>query len=353
MCPVSLTSPAVRPVYSSGGDALSDPSLIRANSLLLIRFETMKLVPARGIIENAFAERRIKAGDTVIATSSGTFGIGLAHICRDTGLKCIVVSDPAIDSRYRRVFDLLDAAVDIVSEPAAVGGYQRARLDRVAERVAADTSLYVASQYDDPANPASYEGVAEHVARTCGPIDVIVGTVGSGGSMCGFSTGLRRRGGVIAVGVDTPGSIVFGCPDGKRELRGLGNSLMPGNVDHTVFDEVAWIGAAEAYVGAHALMRETGAFCGPTSGAAYVVAKHYAARWPDARIAVILPDAGYRYLDSVFDASWLAPKLVGFAPVAVPLRVAGPLCVPDAGISTFPWGRRRLAEVLTTPETRA
>jgi cysteine synthase A len=339
-------------VYRSGGDALSDPALITANGLVLIRFETMKLVPARGIVEKAFAERRIKRGDTVIATSSGTFGIGLAHVCRDLGLKCLVVSDPAIDARYKRMFDALGAAVDIVPEPAVIGGYQRARLDRVAERVDADRTLYIASQYDDPANPASYVDVAERAVRACGELDVLVGTVGSGGSMCGFTTGLRRRGPMISVGVDTQNSVVFGCPDGKRELRGLGNSLVPGNVDHTVFDEVAWVDAAEAYAGTHALLRETGAFCGPTSGAAYVVAKHYARRWPDARIGVILPDAGYRYLDSVFDPVWLAPKLDGFEPVAAPARVTSPLDVPNCGIATFSWERRALADVLTATEMR-
>jgi len=101
--------------------------------------------------------------------------------------------------------------------------------------------------------------------------------------------------------------VIFGQSDAGsgRLLRGLGNSLMPPNVDHTAFDWVHWVGAAEAFRATRELHRAHAMFMGPTSGAAYLVADWYARRNPDALCAVILPDEGYRYQDTVYDDAWL------------------------------------------------
>jgi len=76
--------------------------------------------------------------------------------------------------------------------------------------------------------------------------------------------------------VDTHRSMLFGQPVGKRMLRGLGTSVLPGNVRRELIDEIHWVGAHPAYQSAHALFRENGLFMGPTSGAAALVGRG----WP-------------------------------------------------------------------------
>src|SRR5260370_41266984 len=125
--------------------------------------------------------------------------------------------------------------------------------------------------------------------------------------MCGTTGYLRELFPELhAVGIDTFGSVLFGQPDGPRQLRGLGNSLLPKNLDHTIFDEIHWVSAAEAYLATRMLHRQTSLFCGGTSGAAWMVASQWAKRNPKAKVVCIFPDDGYRYLDSIYQDEYLA-----------------------------------------------
>ncbi|MET9972762.1 pyridoxal-phosphate dependent enzyme, partial [Streptomyces sp. NPDC006356] len=201
-------------------------------------------------------------------------------------------------------------------------------------------------QYDNPDNPGSYGVVAEHMERTLGSIDCLVGPVGSGGSMCGTVRALRSTGGphLRAIGVDTPNSVLFGQPDGERTLRGLGNSLMPGNLDHRDFDEVHWCTAPEAFAATRSLHATHALFQGPTSGAAYLVARWWAARNPGARVVVMLPDEGYRYQHTVYDDAWLDARGLRAPMPQGPVETTDPTD-PGAAWTRYHWNRRPFADV--------
>jgi cysteine synthase A len=311
----------------------------------------MKLVPARFILRRAARDGRLDPGTVIVETTSGTFGLALAMQAVHLERRLILVSDPVIDERlYRRLTDL-GAVVDRVpAEAGAVpGGFQAARLDRLAQVRAEHPATFCPEQYANPDNPRSYAAVAELLLESLGQVDCLVGPVGSGGSMCGTSTYLRS---VLpecrAIGVDTPSSVLFGHPDGHRELRGLGMSLMPANLDHRVFDAVHWCSAPLAYAATRQLHRRHALFMGPTSGAAYLAARWWAAANPGALTVVMLPDEGHRYQDTVYDDRWLAsrghlgvPLPAGPTPVADPTR-------PVEGWTAYEWARRSYGEVLAT-----
>src|SRR5262249_7590365 len=152
-------------------------------------------------------------------------------------------------------------------------------------------ATFCPEQYSNPDNPRSYALVAELILEALGQVDCVVGPVGSGGSMSGTTTSLRS---VLppcrAIGVDTHPSILFGQDRGHRELRGLGMSLMPPNLDHRVFDHAHWLTAAAAYRGTRELHRDHALFMGPTSGAAFLVGRWWARANPDAMTVVMMPD---------------------------------------------------------------
>lgn len=304
-------------------------------------FTLMKLVPARHILRNALDRGDIGPDTVIVETTSGTFGLALAMQSALMRRRFIAVSDPVIDANLCRRLTDLGARVEICERPMALGGYQEARLRRLARLRTEYPDSFCPEQYTNPDNPASYAIVAEHLDRTLGKVDCVIGPVGSGGSMCGTVRALRSaQDDVQALAVDTHHSMLFGPADGPRTLRGLGNSLMPANLDHSVFDEVHWSTAAEAYAATRDLHRTHALFQGPTSGAAYGVARWWAGRHPDARCVVMLPDEGYRYQETVYDDGWLATH--GFAAQAcarTPVRVPDPTR-PGAGWSWFGWGRR-------------
>ena len=103
--------------------------------------------------------------------------------------------------------------------------------------------------------------------------------------MCGITRSLRKTNPKIqAIAVDTNGSVLFGQKDRKRILRGLGNSIFPKNLDHTIFDEVHWVEADFAYAGTRELHRNYSIFAGGTSGSAYNIGKYYKELFPDKRV---------------------------------------------------------------------
>jgi cysteine synthase A len=329
-------------------DAIELPKIIQLRpNLHAAAFGLMKLLPARCMLDRAADRGELEPGSMVLETSSGTLGLGLAMVCRLRGYRLTIVGDPAIDVRLQEHLRQIGAAVEICQRPSAEGGYQRARLDRLAELRERHPRHYVPNQYGNADNPNSYGVVAELLAESIGSVDCLVGAVGSGGSTVGTSSYLRLiTPGLHLVGVDTPGSVIFGHPDRPRQLRGLGNSLVPPNVKHREFDEVHWIGAAEAYHAARGLLARHCLFMGPTSGAAYLAADWWARNNPHAKVVVLMPDEGHRYRDTVYSEQWFHEA--GFdscsvtrAPTVVDRPEPGP-----SGWTSMSWRRRSLAEVL-------
>ncbi|MFD5445547.1 cysteine synthase family protein [Streptomyces tendae] len=338
---------ATTPTYHSITEATMMPRLVRLGpNLYGAVFSLMKLLPARYILKRAHSRGDLDAGTVIVETTSGTFGLALAMQSALMERELMLVSDPAIDANlYRRLTDL-GATIEICQEPAPVGGYQEARLRRLAEIRAELPSTFCPEQYSNPDNPRSYGVVAEQIARSLGTVDCLVGPVGSGGSMCGTAGGLRELSPhTQAIGVDSHRSVLFGQPDGPRSLRGLGNSLWPANLDHSTFDEVHWCSAPEAYAFTRRLHATHALFQGPTSGAAYLAAKWWADRNPDGLCVVMLPDEGYRYQATVYNDAWLAENghLLPH-PAEEPALVDSPADAGD-GWTRMLWGRRTYEDV--------
>jgi cysteine synthase len=340
----------IRAGYEEATEAYQLPRLIRlAPNLYAASFTLMKMIPARFILRRADAEGKLPPGTVIAETTSGTFGLALAMQGVHLNRGVVLVSDPVVDERlYRRLTDL-GAVVDRVpaAAAAAAGGYQAARLERLAQIRTELPASFWPDQYANPDNPRSYAAVAELLLESLGQVDCLVGPVGSGGSMCGTATSLRS---VVpechAIAVDTHSSVLFGQADGPRELRGLGMSLLPANLDHRVFDDVHWCSAGAAYAATRQLHRQHALFMGPTSGAAYLVARWWARANPSALTVVLMPDEGYRYQDTVYDDVWLAAnEYLGTGPPEEPTPVDEP-SQPDGPWTTYAWRRRSYAEVI-------
>lgn len=343
--------------YSGATDAFALPRLIRLGpNLYGAAFTLMKMVPARYILDKAVNNGQLEPGTVIAETTSGTFGLALAMHAVQLDRKLILVSDPVIDDRlYRRLIDL-GAVVERVPAAAGTGpgGFQAARLDRLRQIQAGLPRTFCPEQYSNPDNPAAYAAVADLMLDQLGRVDCLIGPVGSGGSMCGTTRHLRRSfAGCLAIGVDTHGSVLFGQSNSRRELRGLGMSMMPANLDHGIFDHVHWCTAAIAYRATRELHQRHALFMGPTSGAAYLVGRWWATMNPGAVTVVMLPDEGHRYQDTVYDDAWLERsghpsqgEISGPVDVGWPGQAAGPW-------TALHWNRRSYADVMADAAIRA
>jgi cysteine synthase A len=324
------------------------PEVIKlSDNLYAACFFVMKLLPAYHILERAAQQGIIGPGSIILESTSGSFGLALAIVCRLQGYNFIMVSDPVIDERLLHRLTDLGVKVEIVREPASKGGFQMARLARLKQLSAQYPGAYWPSQYDNPQNSEAYEPLARYLVDLIGEVDCLVGAVGSGGSMCGTGQALRAISKQVEViGVDTFGSVLFGLEDTKRIFRGLGNSIMPKILDHSSFDQIHWVTAAEGFHATRVLHSSTALFRGPTSGAAFLAAQWWAKHNPEAKVVVLFPDEGYRYQDEVYNDDWLTAQ--GLLPHEVPNgpRLVAHPTMAGPNWSYINWNRRTLEQVL-------
>lgn len=334
-------------IYKTFEESVLLPNIFSiGEGLYAASFFLMKLLPAKFILDGARREGKLKPGSMVIETTSGTFGLALAMLCNHYGYRCILVSDPVLDPLLKNRIEGLGAVVDIVDKPAIEGGYQKSRLDRLYRHLDLNKGSFWPKQYENRSNPNSYALLAEYISTALGRIDCLVGTVGSGGSMCGTSMFLRMVNPEMRViGVDTVNSILFGQPDDKRLVRGLGNSIMPAILDHSAFDEVHWLTAEEIFSATREIHKKHGLFLGVTSGAAYQVAKHWSARHPKQTTIFICPDEGYRYLDNAFDDRWLSQHGLNLENLSKEPQVVRSPRTEMRKWTMVHWNRRKLDEM--------
>lgn len=270
------------------------------------QFRLMKLLPAHYILDRAEENKLIKAGGDIVETSSGTFALALAMLSAVRGYHLTIVSATSLmDRGFKTRLEQLGTAVKLVEDPERTGN-QDGRLSELHRVLKDKPDAFWPKQYDNPDNPAAYSRLAEVIADRLGQVDCLVGCVGSGGSLCGATRYLRRVYPQLrAIAVDTNNSVLFGQKAGPRLLRGLGNSIVPENLDHCLIDEVHWVGALQAFAETRRLYRKCALYVGPTSGAAALVGSWHAKKTPNKKIVAIMADEGYRYQPTVYADKWL------------------------------------------------
>jgi cystathionine beta-synthase len=260
----------------------------------------------------------IKPGGTVVESTSGNTGVGLAIACAMKGYSAIFVMPDKMSEEKVQLLRAFGARVVIT--PTAVTPEDPRSYYSVAKRIVAETpNAILANQYHNPSNPeAHYLTTASELwNQTEGRItDVIIG-MGTGGTITGVARYMRDNGHrVNIVGVDPEGSLLFdawrqgGSTEGLKaetyKVEGIGEDFIPSTLDLSVVDEVVQVGDAESFHWTRRLVREEGIFCGGSSGSAFAGAIKYCQDLPSDRLVVVLfPDSGSRYLSKIFNDAWL------------------------------------------------
>lgn len=284
----------------------------------------MKDRVARNIILEATKAGVLLEGAPIVESSSGTMALGVALVGTALGHPVHIVTDPRIDAITLAKLRALGCEVHIV-QTMSEAGWQSARLEMLAELRSRLPGAFWPNQYGNPDNPSAYRTLADELVDDLGSFDALVGSVGSGGSLCGTARHLRKTlPGLRVIGVDSVGSVLFGQPDRPGRLQsGLGNSLLPANLDRELLDEVHWLNDVEAFTATRDLAREQQIFAGNTSGSVYRLLTHLAAdAEAGTRIVGIFPDRGDRYSGSVYDEDyWAVNELDAQEPAARPQAV--------------------------------
>jgi cysteine synthase len=262
----------------------------------------MKARAALSMIQGARFRGELAPGGTVVESSSGTLALGLAFVGTALGHPVAIVADREIDAMTRNLLRSYGAELSVVSTPHPTGGWQRARLDRVHELLARLPQAYWPDQYNNPDNALGYRELGLELVEQCGELDAVVCSVGTGGHSAGIASVVREIfPDARIIGVDTPGSAIFGQPNRHRVMRGLGSSIHPANVCYEAFDEVHWVGPAESVQACRSIAADTFVAGGWSTGAVGLVAAWCAWELGTDRVAAVFPDGPHRYWHTVYD----------------------------------------------------
>ena len=172
---------------------------------------------------------------------------------------------------------------------------------RQAQAYAAKTpGSFMAGQFENPANPDyHYQTTAEEIFEQMeGKLDAIVIGSGTAGTFTGVARFMKKTlPRVLAVAVETEGSILGGGPPGKHKVEGIGASFIPKNFDRSVCDEILMVNDENAFNTVKELAAQEGVLSGSSGGASVFAALQVAMRLgPGRRIVTIIPDSAERYL---------------------------------------------------------
>lgn len=263
-------------------------------------FSSVKDRIGLAMIEDAERSGTLKKGSVIVEPTSGNTGIALAAAAAAKGYRIILTMPETMSVERRKLLAAYGA--ELVLTEGAKG--MKGAIAKAREILESTPGAFMPMQFDNPANPEIHrKTTAEEIWRdTDGAVDILVAGVGTGGTISGVSSAIKRRKPSFkAVAVEPADSpVLSGGAPGPHKLQGIGAGFVPANYDPAVVDEVIRVRAEDAGTEARRIAKEEGILVGISSGAALWAAREVARRPESAgkTIVVIFPSSGERYLST-------------------------------------------------------
>jgi 2,3-diaminopropionate biosynthesis protein SbnA len=269
---------------------------------------SIKIKPAVFMLASLEESGRLRPGGRLVESSSGNLGLALSMACAARGYSFTCVSDPNLSPQTAHLIRAYGAALHIVQERDANGGYLGKRLELIESMLSRDPELIWLNQYGSLHNIAAHRCStgAEILAQFPRPDYVFVGA-GTTGTLGGISQHLREHSPrTRIVAVDTVGSVTFGQAPGPRRIPGLGTSQPPPIREHARYDELHMVPEAQAIAMCREMARR-GVLVGGSTGTVLCAVRSMAGRLAGTRplVVAVSPDMGDRYADTIYNPEWV------------------------------------------------
>lgn len=255
---------------------------------------------ALAMIEDAEKKGVLKPGATIIEPTSGNTGVGLAWVGVAKGYRTILTMPETMSVERRNLLKAYGAKLELT--PGTEG--MKGAIARAEQLRATIPGAVILGQFVNPANPAIHEQTTgeEVWTDTDGKVDIFVAGVGTGGTVSGVGSALKKLNSAVKVVAVEPASsavLTTGVP-GKHKIQGIGAGFVPSTYNPEAVDEVVTVTDDDAFAGARKLARTKGLLVGISSGAAFSAALALARKDENAGklIVALLPDTGERYLST-------------------------------------------------------
>ena len=300
-------------IYNNITELIGNTPLLRLNKIkkgieteILVKLESFN--PASSVkdrigfamIKDAEEKGILKPGGTIIEPTSGNTGIALAFIAAAKGYRLVITMPETMSLERRSILKLFGA--EIVLTPGEKG--MRGAVEKAEELLKNTKGAFMPQQFKNPANPKIHRvTTAEEIWKdTDGKIDILVSSVGTGGTLTGIGQVIKKRKPgfkIIAVEpFDSP--VLSGGKPGPHKIQGIGAGFVPDVLDKGLIDEIFKVKNEEAIETARRLAVEEGILAGISSGANVFASLEVAKRSENKNktIVTIICDTGERYLST-------------------------------------------------------
>ena len=296
-------------------DLVGNTPLLRVNNLIkkydlkadvLVKLESFNPAGsakdriAREMLFHALEKGIINKETTIIEPTSGNTGIGLAAIAASLNMKCIIVMP---DSMSKERINMMKAyGAQVILTPGSEG--MKGSIDKANELVKTIDNSMIAGQFENPDNPlAHYQTTGPEIyQQTDGNVDILVASIGTGGTISGTGKYLKENiPHLRVVGVEPANSpLLTQGKAGSHLIQGIGANFIPQALDQNIYDEIITIEDDDAFVTGKDMAKTEGILVCISSGATLHAAMQLAMK-EDNRgktIVAILTDGGDRYLST-------------------------------------------------------
>ena len=297
-------------------EVIGHTPLIRLNHMvdedsaeILVKFEglnvggSIKTRTAYNMIKYAEEEGLINKDTIIVEPTSGNQGIGLALIGAVKGYKTVIIMPDSVSEERRMLVRHYGAEVVLVHDAGNIGDCIDECL-RTAERMKEENpNVFIPQQFENPANPLAHKHHTglEIVEQAGKEIHGFCSGIGTGGTISGIGETLKALYPDIEIWAVEPqnAAILAGGTIGTHLQMGIGDGIIPKNLNQNIYSEVYIVTDEEAIETAKDLARLEGIMCGISAGTNVAAAKKLAKKLGKGKTVVtVLPDTAERYFST-------------------------------------------------------
>ena len=272
------------------------------------------------MIEDAESQGLLKEGSTIIESTAGNTGLGLALAAKLKGYKLILVIPDKMSEE--KIMHLEAMGVEIIMTRSDVENGHPEHYQSIAENLLKTTqNSFFANQFENESNPkVHFETTGPEIWEQMeGNIDAFVAGVGTGGTISGVGAFLKSKNSDIKVVVADPvGSVVadavntgeYQYDGGSWSVEGIGEDYIPKNLNLDVIDEGIYVSDVEAFKTIDLLLQKEGILAGSSCGTLVNAAVKWCRNQAEAKTVVtLICDTGNKYLSKAFNKEWIKKNI--------------------------------------------
>ncbi len=307
-------------IYNNVLEAMGNTPMIRLNKMvdddmaeILVKYEgvniggSVKTRTAFNMIEEAEKSGLINNDTIIVEPTSGNQGIGIALVGAVKGYKVKIVMPDSVSEERRKLVKAYGAEVILVHDGGDIGKCIDECLATALRIKAENPNVYVPQQFDNPENNNAHKKftAVEILNQVDGKIDGFCSGIGTGGTISGIGEVLKEANPEIEIWAAEPenAAILSGGKIGTHIQMGIGDGVIPKNLNTKIYDNICIITDDEAVDTAKKLASLEGLMCGISSGSNVAAALRLAKKLGKGkRVVTLLPDTGERYFSTrLFD----------------------------------------------------